>query len=111
MKQWKAIALFLGIFVSTEVLSNSTSRFMGLADSKIAKVVAIAAFSSSTSLGTHAMMIQAKVLPQTIFWPIQIMVETVFSAITGIIVWEDWKVVGSWGGYVMVMFLFGLGTL
>lgn len=105
-----AVGLFLVLFITTEILSNSASKAMVLLDNPVEVAGLAAMFILSTTFGTYGMVVQASVLPQTIFWPIQTMLEQTLNAVTGLIVWEDWRVVVNWAGYGTVFLLFGLGV-
>jgi hypothetical protein len=47
---------------------------------------------------------------QASFVPLNAVMTLFVNAITGIIIWEDWRVVGDWTGYVCVFLLFILGS-
>ena len=60
---------------------------------------------------TYAIVIQsmAGVVEQATFVPINATLIIVLNALTGCIIWEDWKTISSWSGYVCVFALLGLG--
>jgi hypothetical protein len=43
------------------------------------------------------------------FVPVNAATTILVNAITGMLIWEDWKVVQSWAGYICVFLLMGLG--
>mmetsp|Transcript_17777 Transcript_17777/g.32184 ORF Transcript_17777/g.32184 Transcript_17777/m.32184 type:complete len:423 (-) Transcript_17777:114-1382(-) len=56
-----------------------------------------------------AIIIQSTAVTQSIFVPLNTSVTLLLNAITGIIIWEDWRVVNSWLGYVCAFILLVLG--
>jgi hypothetical protein len=56
-----------------------------------------------------AIIIQSTAVTQSIFVPLNTSVTLFLNAITGIIIWEDWRVVNSWLGYVCAFILLVLG--
>jgi len=58
---------------------------------------------------THAIVVQSTTVEQKLFVPINAAVIVFVNAFTGIIVWEDWKVVQDWLGYICVFLLLVMG--
>jgi hypothetical protein len=58
---------------------------------------------------TRAIVIQSTAVEQKVFVPINAATIVLINALTGIIIWEDWRVVTSWVGYTCVFLLLALG--
>ena len=63
----------------------------------------------SGGIYTSAIVVQSTAVDQARFVPLNTTTIIVVNAITGIIIWEDWKVMQSWYGYACVFCLLGLG--
>ena len=57
----------------------------------------MAGFIVGTTTGTYGMIVQATVLLQTEFWPIQSMLDLSVNALTGLMLWEDYYGGGGLG--------------
>jgi hypothetical protein len=58
---------------------------------------------------TYAVIVQSRVVEQATFVPLNAITVVIANAVTGIIIWEDWRVIQSWYGYFGVFVLLGLG--
>lgn len=58
---------------------------------------------------TRAIVVQSTAVMQKVFVPMNAATIVFINAITGIIIWEDWRVVNSWIGYSCVFLLLALG--
>jgi hypothetical protein len=58
---------------------------------------------------TYAVIVQSRVVEQATFVPLNAITVVIANAVTGIIIWEDWRVIQSWYGYFCVFVLLGLG--
>ena len=63
----------------------------------------------SGGIYTKAIVVQSTAVSQKTFVPINAVLIVLVNGLTGIIIWEDWKVVSSWLGYVCVFLLMALG--
>jgi hypothetical protein len=63
----------------------------------------------SGSLYTTAIVVQSFAVDQAVFVPFNATLIMLANALTGIIIWEDWRSVQSWLGYMCVFALLGLG--
>jgi len=63
----------------------------------------------SGGIYTYAIVIQSSTVEQASFVPLNATTIIVVNALTGIFIWEDWKVVFSWYGYICIFILLGLG--
>ena len=59
---------------------------------------------------TWAICVQATEVVQTKFVPLNATTLMLVNGVTGIVVWQDWKVVESWLGYVCVFLLLALAS-
>ena len=108
-QQSKRSAVLATARATSFVLNLTTSRAFAsaaplpwLIPSIIIKVV-------SGIVHVRAIVVQSTAVKQAVFVPLNTIATLFVNAITGIIVWEDWKVVGDWLGYVCVYLLFFLG--
>jgi len=90
-------------------LNLSTGKALVLPTSTTWLAINIAVKIISGIIYTHAIVVQSTAVQQKIFVPVNAATIIVVNAITGIIIWEDWRVVNSWVGYVCVFFLLALG--
>lgn len=58
---------------------------------------------------TFSIVVQSYTVEQARFVPLNATTIIVVNAITGVVIWEDWKVVSSWFGYSCIFVLLGLG--
>ena len=72
--------------------------------------VCIALWLVSSLVLVYATVLQATTVSQGKFVPLSVGTKISVNAITGIIIWEDWRVVTSWIGYVCVFLYLMLGN-
>jgi Protein kinase domain len=58
---------------------------------------------------TLAIVVQSTTVEQSTFVPLSAAITILLNAVTGMLVWKDWRVVQSWPGYICVFFLLVLG--
>lgn len=63
----------------------------------------------SGAVYTYAIVVQSTAVDQARFVPLNTTIIILTNALTGIIIWQDYKVISSWYGYVCVFVLLGLG--
>lgn len=90
-------------------LNLSTGKALVLPTNKFWFVTTIVVKVVSGAIYTRAIVVQSTAVQQKIFVPMNAATIVFVNAITGIIVWEDWRVVNSWVGYVCVFLLLALG--
>lgn len=97
----RASSLAVNLTVSRSfILSPTGPELLGLV---IIKLV-------SGSIYTSAIVVQSLAhIEQSRFVPVNATLIILVNAMTGILVWEDWRVVQSWLGYGCVFCLLGLG--
>ena len=54
-------------------------------------------------------MVQSTTVTQSKFVPLNATAIILVNAITGVIIWQDWRVISSWTGYICVFLLIALG--
>lgn len=59
---------------------------------------------------TYALIVQSTAVTQAKFVPLNALALIIVNALTGMIVWEDWRNVGNWVGYVWVFEQLVLGN-
>ena len=72
--------------------------------------VCVALWLVSSLILVYATILQATTVSQGKFVPLSVGTKIAVNAITGIIIWEDWRVVTSWVGYVCVFLYLMLGN-
>lgn len=65
---------------------------------------------SSGLVITYALIVQATAVPQNKFIPLNASGLILVNAITGLLIWQDWRVVGNWVGYACVFVQLILGN-
>lgn len=88
-------------------LTVSRSFILGLSHPVLILFIVIKLFSGLVY--TYAVIVQSRVVEQATFVPLNAITVVIANAVTGIIIWEDWRVVQSWYGYLCVFVLLGLG--
>lgn len=97
----RSTAFTINLTVSKLMVANPT--FLYLIVSIVLKVL-------SGGVMTFAIVVQSTAVKQSKFVPINASCIMIVNALTGIIIWEDWRVVQSWLGYVAVFILMILGN-
>lgn len=64
----------------------------------------------SGAIYTWAIVVQSTEVVQSKFVPLNATCLMLLNAITGIIIWQDWRVIESWTGYVCVFLLLALAS-
>lgn len=64
----------------------------------------------SGAIYTWAIVVQSTEVAQSKFVPLNATCLMLLNAVTGVIIWEDWRVIESWAGYVCVFLLLALAS-
>jgi MFS family permease len=104
------IVLLLVARASAFSVNLTVSKLMVLDVSMIVLITSIVLKITSGLVITYACIVQASAVPQATFAPLNASALIVVNAITGMIVWEDWRVVGSWLGYACIFVQLILGN-
>ena len=105
----KRMALLLISRSSSLALNLTVSRAFILGISQSIMVTFIVIKILSGAVYTYAVVVQSTAVEQATFVPLNTICIVLTNAITGIIIWEDWRVITSWYGYCCVFVLLGLG--
>lgn len=90
-------------------LNLSTGKALILEINNFWFVLTIVIKVVSGAIYTKAIVVQSTAVEQKVFVPINAATIILTNALTGLIIWEDWRVVQDWIGYVCVFFLLALG--
>mmetsp|Transcript_38258 Transcript_38258/g.92284 ORF Transcript_38258/g.92284 Transcript_38258/m.92284 type:complete len:290 (-) Transcript_38258:4020-4889(-) len=63
----------------------------------------------SGAIYTYAIVVQSTTVTQSKFVPLNATTIILVNALTGIVIWQDWRVIISWTGYICVFLLLALG--
>jgi hypothetical protein len=88
-------------------LTVSRAFILGPSESVLVAFVIIKLVSGA--IYTYAIVVQSYAVEQARFVPLNATTIIIVNALTGIILWEDWRVVASWYGYICIFVLLGLG--
>ena len=88
-------------------LTVSRAFILGLNDEVLFTFIIVKVISGA--IYTYAIVVQSFTVEQASFVPLNATTIIIVNALTGIIIWEDWRVVSSWYGYICIFFLLGLG--
>ncbi len=88
-------------------LTVSRAFILGLNDTVMLTFIIIKLLSGS--IYTYGIVVQSFTVEQATFVPLNATTIILVNALTGIIIWEDWRVVSSWYGYICIFVLLGLG--
>lgn len=88
-------------------LTVSRAFVLGLNDALLAAFIIIKVVSGA--IYTYAIVVQSVTVEQASFVPLNATTIIIVNALTGIVIWEDWRVVSSWYGYGCIFILLGLG--
>lgn len=102
------LAVFVTAQVCSAVVGTSVSKMLALVDaSYIPALIAIAiAFAA---INVVSLMLAAKVVDQAVFVPATILGTLVVNLATGLIIWQDWRVISRWVAYFAVHLVMFLG--
>lgn len=110
----RRFAVLLIVRATAFTLNLTASRgLIGIGDSENSHTwltTALVIKIVSGAIYTKAIVVQSTVVDQRNFVPLNAVLTLVINAVTGLIVWEDWRVVQDWTGYVCVFLLFLLGS-
>lgn len=106
---WIRFAVLLVARSSAFALNLTTGKAVVLPQSRAWLIGNIVIKILSGGIYTRAIMVQSTAVRQKTFVPINAVTIVFVNALTGIIIWEDWRVVSSWLAYVSVFLLMALG--
>lgn len=102
-------AFNLIVQTTAAVVGTTVSKMFVLVEGA-ALGVSLAIWIISSLLLVYATVLQATTVSQAKFVPLSVGTKITCNMVTGIIIWEDWRVVTSWVGYVCVFLYLMLGN-
>lgn len=105
----KQIAVLLVARSTSYTLNLTVSRAFLLNPTMFVLVVFIVIKLVSGSIYTYAIVVQSTTVTQSKIVPLNATTVMLVNAITGILIWQDWRVIDSWTGYICVFLLLVLG--
>lgn len=106
---WIFLVALLIAQTTTGVMDGSLSKLFVLTQGALLYSI-IAFWLIVNLLMNYTFIIQAITVKQSHFVPACSSAKILVNALTGIFVWQDYKVITSWAGYVTVFFLLALGN-
>jgi len=103
------LTLTVGVTVSNVGMATS-GKTLGMLTSDEALAMASLYYVSASILGLLFSVVSATKCEQGIFTPLSSVALIIVNMITGIIVWEDWKVIDMWIGYMCACMLMCWGV-
>lgn len=105
----KQIIVLLIVRSSSYALNLTVSRGLLLNCTPFILLACIVIKVVSGAIYTYAIVVQSTTVTQSKFVPLNATSIILTNAITGICIWQDWKVISSWVGYICVFLLLALG--
>lgn len=102
------LTLTVGVTVSNVGMATSGKTLGILTGSEFA--IAAIYYVVASLLGLVFSIVSATSCDQGIFTPLSSVALIIVNMITGIIIWEDWKVIDTWIGYMCACFLMSCGV-
>lgn len=102
-------AVLLTARATAFALNLSTGKALVMPTSKLWLSINIVIKIVSGMIYTGAIVVQSTAVMQRVFVPVNAAAIVLINGLTGIIIWEDWRVVQSWIGYACVFLLLALG--
>mmetsp|Transcript_9329 Transcript_9329/g.20847 ORF Transcript_9329/g.20847 Transcript_9329/m.20847 type:complete len:433 (-) Transcript_9329:359-1657(-) len=106
----KRFVLLITARCTAFAINLSVSRVMILDPGAAALITSIILKVLSGAVMTHAIIVQSTAVVQAKFVPLNASVLILINGITGMIIWEDWRSIGSPIGYACVFVLLLLGN-
>lgn len=100
--------LVIGTCMSNVSMATSSKTFASLKGS--AFVVALVLYLIATVVGVLFSVVSSTACDQGIFTPLSSVALIITNMITGIIVWEDWRVINMWTAYICACLLMCCGV-
>lgn len=104
-----AVILLLPAQVSSKVVTITVAKTFVIVDGSLL-IISCGVWSLGCIFLIYTVYKQATVVQQSTYVPLMVSSVLVVNALTGIIIWEDWKVINSWIGYICVFVLFLIGN-
>lgn len=105
----KRYAILLVVRATAFAINLTTGRALVLQAPRRWIIWSLVIKGLSGLIYARAIVVQSTVVEQSSFVPLNAVSTLFVNAVTGIIIWEDWRNIGDWTGYVCVFLLFILG--
>jgi len=109
-KMWVKFMVLLIARSTCFTLNLTASRVFILKPGIALIIMSIIIKIVSGAIYTWAIVVQSTEVVQSKFVPLNATCLMLLNAVTGIIIWEDWRVIESWTGYVCVFLLLALAS-
>eukprot|EP00550_Attheya_septentrionalis_P013591 CAMPEP_0198305860 /NCGR_PEP_ID=MMETSP1449-20131203/58123_1 /TAXON_ID=420275 /ORGANISM="Attheya septentrionalis, Strain CCMP2084" /LENGTH=481 /DNA_ID=CAMNT_0044008403 /DNA_START=457 /DNA_END=1902 /DNA_ORIENTATION=- len=112
-KEWHRVAILLVARATSFTINLTVSKMMIMNVSREVFILALVLKIMSGAVMTFGIVVQSTSVTQGTFVPLNATFTILVNALTGIIVWEDWRVIEGakqWIGYGCVFLLFALGN-
>ena len=106
---WTRIIILLASRASAFALNLSAGRALILKAGSTWIILTTVIKILSGGIYTKAIVVQSTAVDQNVFVPLNAAAIIITNAITGVIIWEDWRVVRDWTGYTCVFLLLIMG--
>lgn len=101
-------AWLLAAQITATVISTTAAKMFNLVGG-VELVMAVVVWTICGVILLYSIVVQSTEVSQAQFVPVLVAGNILINAFTGIIIWEDWRVVVSWVGYIAVFFQLGFG--
>lgn len=108
---WKRYAILLTVRGTAFAINLTTGRALILKAPRVWIIVSVIIKVISGAICTRAIVIQSTAVEQASFVPLNAVMTLFVNALTGIIIWEDWRVVGDWIGYIVYFCFLSLAVV
>ena len=96
-----SLAVYVTAQVTSAVIGTSVSKMFALAEpSVLAVLLVLAVFFAA--INVVSLILAAKAVDQAMFVPMQTCATLLVNMVTGLLVWEEFKVITAWGAYFSV---------
>jgi len=110
LKERQAISLLLMARATAFTVNLTVSKVLIMNVDKYIFGLSIFLKVTSGAVQTYAIVVQSTAVTQAKFVPLNASALIIVNALTGMIIWQDWLVVGNWIGYVCVFVQLVLGN-
>ena len=105
---WVNLTIYVMAQVVSAVMSTSVSKMFPLVGGATLLVM-LALAGIFALINVVSLILAATAVDQGLFVPATVMATIVVNLATGLIIWEDWRVIDKWRAYLMVHVIMRLG--
>ena len=110
LHEWQAMCILLSARATAFSINLTVSKAMIMNVDYIILAMSILLKMLSGAIITYALVVQSTAVTQAKFVPLNASALIIVNALTGMVVWEDWRVIGNWVGYICVFVQLVLGN-